>query len=164
MAIQIIASHVEEPTGSSHTTQENYGPLNLVQGVKVTKIELSGSVSFDAIGTFGDTSATYFADATVIACQYGATGFTPLSVVSAGGLENTSMPIGEKTPPAAAIAAWAPSTDTAAVADRYPFHYRKFLQLVVPTGGLDFYVSVGPTYTITQGFRSWFTFRIWYVN
>lgn len=162
MTLQWYAAQIHDNTGTFYTAQRNYGPFNLVEGVKVTKIAFTGGLSFDSPVL---ESGSYFVSEWVQAIGYGPTGYTPADPGSAAGLEEAQWLYSGIGPPSSTAAIWAPNTDSAGFLDRWSLSFKVYPQLVVPSGGYDFYLVVSPTVTnAPNGFIVFGEFLITYVS
>lgn len=163
MTVFTVSHQIHDNTGSSFTTQQDDQIASIGAGFKITKIQVQGEISFDAIGTYDDTAATFFSATYTHGVQYGPAGgaFNPIG--SGADYDDAPWFYGALPAPAAAIAAWAPNTDHAGVADRWPFTVTVYPQYLVPSGGIFIAYSVGPTVTgLTQGYRRFVSTRVWY--
>lgn len=162
MTITTITNY-EHDNAAAITVQTNYGPHAVGAGFKVTRIEWRGQISFNAQGGVTTAAPFFFADNTAMGIQYGAVGYTPYLVDTGAHVDAGTWFDFGILPPAPSITAWSPDTASAAYADRYPFAIDLHPQYLVPSGGIDIYFTVGPSFSSPAGgFRLWSSIRTTY--
>ena len=160
MTVYSKSSMIHDNTGSGWSAANDYGPLNIGAGYKITKLQLRGMQAFAGIGSV--TDANNLTDNIAFGIQYGPTGYEPYAIGSGSDFDDETWFYGSMMP-FEAIAGWAPSSDSAALLSGNRIDVTVRPQLIVPSGGWDVYVTFGPSYTpVVQNFFIFASHRIWY--
>jgi hypothetical protein len=153
-------SNMMHDSGGGWDGQNNYGPLAVGAGYKITKIRCTGSVAWAGIGTLTDSE--YLITPLCWGIQYGPAGYGTYPLGDGADYEDYDYFDGGVFEPSPSIANWAPSTDTAALLDRYAYDFEIYPQYLVPSGGVDIYFSLSPFITPLSNFYNFGSFRVWY--
>lgn len=158
-----ISKQAHENGGSSHTAQVNYSLGTAPALSCITKVEISGQLSFDGGGGITDTNSSFWQAYYTHGIQYGATGYTPADITAFAAFDSGNWFFGATPIPSNAVAVWAPSSDAAGVNDRWSFRLTVWPYFISGASATDIYYSVGPTITSPgQGFRLFASLRVWY--
>lgn len=163
MAVTTKSGQLHANTGSSTLTQTNALMVTAPALSCLTKLEVSGEVSFDGNGNVQDAVASYFTCLWTHGIQFGATGYTPNAIGSGPNYDTGNWFYGALPVPSTTAAVWAPSTATGGINDRWPIKITVYPQFHSGGSATDVYYSMGPTVSgMTSGYRLFVSLRAWY--
>jgi hypothetical protein len=155
-------SQYHDNGSGGYVDQNDYGPHNIVAGYKITRIEARGVINFNAQTGIGTGSSIEQLNS--VGIQYGATDYEVAAIGAEAGLDSGHWLSVRRLQANDLLMQWFPTTDSLGFFAGNLVDLVVTPQLLVPAGGYDIYLSVGPTSTLSVPFFTYASLRIWYAG